>query len=100
MRPYEAAVTIMMRVVFLLFAEAESTFRRANYSEQKFTESLANWTAWQPKKPGSEGILDATSLTWHRLLYSQALPATLRSNRCRMPAYGGFVCSTRVGSRF
>ena len=87
---YEAAVTVMMRAVFLLFAEERGLLPAGELFEQGYGISgeLKRLTARENDE--SEEALDATSLTWHRLLAtSQALYKGASFENLRMPAYGG-----------
>lgn len=87
---YEAAVTVMMRVVFLLFAEERGLLPTGELFEQGYgiSRELARLVARESEE--SEESLDATSLTWHRLLAtSQALYGGASFEGLRMPAYGG-----------
>jgi hypothetical protein len=87
---YEAAVTVMMRAVFLLFAEERGLLPSGELFEQGYgiAGELDRLTARQNDE--SEEALDATSLTWHRLLAtSQALYKGASFENLRMPAYGG-----------
>ena len=82
---YEAAVTIMMRIVFLLFAEERGLLPSGELFEQGYGISgeLDRLQAREAEE-GAEA-LDATSLTWHRLL------ATSRA------LFGGSVLLCRMG---
>ncbi|MDI3194265.1 N-6 DNA methylase [Pseudarthrobacter sp. AL07] len=87
---YEAAVTVMMRAVFLLFAEERGLLPSGELFEQGYgiAGELDRLTGRQNDE--SEEALDATSLTWHRLLAtSQALYKGASFENLRMPAYGG-----------
>ncbi|TXH28814.1 MAG: SAM-dependent DNA methyltransferase [Mycobacterium sp.] len=87
---YEAAVTVMMRVVFLLFAEERGLLPSGELFEQGYgiAGELERLVARQTEE--SEEALDATSLAWHRLLAtSQALYQGASFENLRMPAYGG-----------
>ena len=87
---YEAAVTVMMRVVFLLFAEERGLLPSGELFEQGYgiARELDRLIARETEE--SEEALDATSLTWHRLLAtSQALFSGASFESLRMPAYGG-----------
>lgn len=87
---YQAAVTTMMRVVFLLFAEERdlmpiSALYTEGYAMSGRLEALE-------KRSTEEGgqSLDATSRTWHRLLAtSRALYSGVSTEDMRLPAYGG-----------
>ena len=87
---YEAAVTVMMRAVFLLFAEERGLLPSGELFEQGYgiARELERLIARETEE--SEEALDATSLTWHRLLAtSQALYQGASFESLRMPAYGG-----------
>lgn len=87
---YEAAVTVMMRVVFLLFAEERGLLPTGELFEQGYgiSRELARLVGRESEE--SEEALDATSLTWHRLLAtSSALYGGASFESMRMPAYGG-----------
>lgn len=87
---YEAAVTVMMRVVFLLFAEERGLLPQGRlfamgYGISDELDALDN----RAREEGSEA-LDATHLTWHRLLAtSQALYQGASFEDLRLPSYGG-----------
>jgi hypothetical protein len=86
---YQAAVTVMMRVVFLLFAEE----REMLPTEQLYWDSYAIrdlLTDLEAQAANGEGALDESFDAWHRLLaVSQALYAGVNYDEMRMPAYGG-----------
>jgi hypothetical protein len=87
---YEAAVTVMMRAVFLLFAEERGLLPSGELFDQGYgiARELDRLIARETEE--SEEALDATSLTWHRLLStSQALFSGASFESLRMPAYGG-----------
>ncbi|MCB0934640.1 MAG: SAM-dependent DNA methyltransferase, partial [Mycobacterium sp.] len=87
---YEAAVTIMMRVVFLLFAEERGLLPTGELFEQGYgiAGELDRLQAREAQE--SEEALDSTFLTWHRLLAtSQAIFRGATFESMRMPAYGG-----------
>ncbi|MFF3182061.1 Eco57I restriction-modification methylase domain-containing protein [Rhodococcus pyridinivorans] len=87
---YEAAVTIMMRIVFLLFAEERGLLPSGELFEQGYgiSRELDRLAARETEE--GEEALDATSLTWHRLLAtSQGLYRGASFESMRMPAYGG-----------
>jgi hypothetical protein len=87
---YEAAVTVMMRVVFLLFAEERGLLPQgrlfaAGYGISSELDALDG----RALREGSEA-LDATHLTWHRLLAtSQALYRGASFEDLRLPSCGG-----------
>jgi hypothetical protein len=87
---YEAAVTIMMRVVFLLFAEERGLLPTGELFEQGYgiAGELDRLQAREARE--SEEALDSTFLVWHRLLAtSQAVYRGATFESMRMPAYGG-----------
>jgi hypothetical protein len=87
---YEAAVTIMMRIVFLLFAEERGLLPAGELFEQGYGISRELDRLQAREHDESEEALDATSLTWHRLLAtSKALHSGASFENMRMPAYGG-----------
>jgi methylase of polypeptide subunit release factors len=87
---YEAAVTMMMRVVFLLFAEERNLLPQGQlfalgYGVSDELDALDS----RAREEGSES-LDATRLTWHRLLAtSRALYQGATFEDLRLPSYGG-----------
>lgn len=87
---YDAAVTVMMRVVFLLFAEERGLLPsgelfRGGYGLTGQLDKLRSRA--QVETP--EG-LDATSAVWHRLLAtSRALYCGASFEDLRLPTYGG-----------
>lgn len=87
---YEAVVTVMMRVVFLLFAQERGLLPQGRV----FTDGygLAGQLDALDARSRSEGeeSLDGTFHTWHRLLAtSQALHSGATFEDLRLPAYGG-----------
>lgn len=87
---YEGAVSVLMRVVFLLFAEErgllpEHELYRTAYAIAGARERLAN-----EAQAASAEALDHTFETWHRLLAaSNAVFNGTSFEDMRMPAYGG-----------
>lgn len=87
---YDAAVTMMMRIVFLLFAEERALLPQdqlfaAGYGLSDRFDVLDA----RAQQEGQEA-LDATALTWHRLLAtSGALHRGASFEDMRLPAYGG-----------
>jgi hypothetical protein len=87
---YQAAVTVMMRVVFLLFAEERGLLPHGRLftSGYGISDELDILDA-RAREESSEA-LDATHLTWHRLLAtSQALYRGASFEDIRLPSYGG-----------
>lgn len=86
---YQAAVTVMMRIVFLLFAEERDMLP----TEQLYWESYAIkdlLTGLRAQAAGGEEHLDEAYDAWHRLLaVSKALHGGVNYDEMRMPAYGG-----------
>ncbi|PYG01851.1 hypothetical protein SAMN05216184_101316 [Georgenia satyanarayanai] len=91
---YDAAVTVMMRVVFLLFAEAnellpDSVLYRDAYAISDVGERLDARRRAAVAADGEE-LLEGAFDTWHRLLAtSSALYEGATFEDLRMPAYGG-----------
>lgn len=87
---YEAVVTVMMRCVFLLFAEERGllpsdSLYTGGYGLATVLDSLEA----RARDEGEESM-DGTSLTWHRLLAtSRALHGGVNVEDMRIPAYGG-----------
>ncbi len=87
---YEAVVTVMMRCVFLLFAEERGllpteTLYTGGYGLATVLDALEA----RARDEGEESM-DGTSLTWHRLLAtSRALHSGVNTEDMRIPAYGG-----------
>ena len=87
---YQAAVTVMMRVVFLLFAEERGLLPQgrlftAGYGISDDLDTLDG----RAREEGVE-TLDATHLTWYRLLAtSRALYSGASFEDIRLPSYGG-----------
>lgn len=86
---YQAAVTVMMRIVFLLFAEERDMLP----TEQLYWDSYAIKDLLddlRTQAAGGEEHLEETYDAWHRLLaVSQALHGGVNYDEMRMPAYGG-----------
>ena len=87
---YSAAVTVMMRVVFLLFAEERGLLPQSELFLEGYGISGELDTLEQRRLLDGEESLDSTYLAWHRLLAtSQALYRGASFENMRMPAYGG-----------
>jgi len=87
---YHAAVTVMMRVVFLLFAEERALLPQGELFRQGY--GISGELDTLERRALDEGVesLDSTYLSWHRLLAtSQALYRGASFENMRMPAYGG-----------
>lgn len=87
---YQAAVTTVMRVVFLLFAEERDLMPQSSlYSDGYAISGRIDDLEQRNSVEGGES-LDATSRTWHRLLAtSQALFRGVGAEDLRLPSYGG-----------
>ncbi|MEV6931443.1 SAM-dependent DNA methyltransferase [Dactylosporangium sp. NPDC051485] len=87
---YSAAVTAMMRVVFLLFAEERGLLPQGRLFQQGYGISGELDALEHRERVEGEESLDSTYLTWHRLLAtSQALYRGASFEDMRIPAYGG-----------
>jgi hypothetical protein len=87
---YEGAVTVLMRIVFLLFAEERGLLPTGELFEQGYGISGELARLVEREAAETEEALDSTSLTWHRLLAtSQALYTGASFENLRMPPYGG-----------
>ncbi len=89
---YEAAVCVMMRIVFLLFAQERDLLPSgALFSMGYGLAGVLDELKARKEDEGSESM-DGTSLTWHRLLAtSNALFSGATFEDMRLPAYGGSV---------
>ncbi|WP_232009649.1 Eco57I restriction-modification methylase domain-containing protein [Actinomyces howellii] len=87
---YEAVVTIMMRAVFLLFAEERGLLpAQSLYTGGYGLAGVLDELEARARDEGEESM-DGTSLTWHRLLAtSRALHDGVNAEDMRIPAYGG-----------
>lgn len=88
---YEAAVTVLMRLVFLLFAEerrllpAEDPLWAESYSVLTLRDDLRS-----AAMRDGEDALERRSTAWHRLLATfRAVHGGVNHDRLTMPAYGG-----------
>lgn len=87
---YEAVVTVMMRAVFLLFAEERGLLpAQSLYTAGYGLTGVLDALEARARDEGEESM-DGTSLTWHRLLAtSRALYSGVNAEDMRIPAYGG-----------
>ena len=87
---YEAVVTVMMRCVFLLFAEERGLLpTNSLYTGGYGLATVLDALEARARDEGEESM-DGTSLTWHRLLAtSRALHGGVNVEDMRIPAYGG-----------
>jgi hypothetical protein len=87
---YQAAVTMMMRVVFLLFAEERGLLPQTQLFTGGYGISDELDTLDQRARDEGAEALDRTHLTWHRLLATcQALYRGASFEDIRIPSYGG-----------
>ncbi|MEF2737097.1 MAG: hypothetical protein U0N15_07755, partial [Bifidobacterium choerinum] len=89
---YEAAVSVMMRVVFLLFAQERGLLPQSALFEDGY--GLLGVLDELEARATDEGeeAMDGTSMTWHRLLAtSQAMYSGANFEDMRLPAYGGSI---------
>jgi hypothetical protein len=87
---YQAAVTVMMRVVFLLFAEERGLLPQGELFTGGYGISDELDTLDQRARDEGTEALDSSHLTWHRLLAtSQALYRGASFEDIRLPSYGG-----------
>ena len=87
---YEAAVTVMMRAVFLLIAEendllpVDDPHYQTLYSIRRLRESLESERFENPE------ALETRTTAWHRLLAtSRAIESGIHHDELSIPAYGG-----------
>ncbi len=89
---YRGAVTVMMRLVFLLFAEERRCCPATTSSTPQRTRvgRLRDAAASSGRATARRGALEHRTAAWHRLLALSA-PSTAGSTttRLRLPAYGG-----------
>ena len=87
---YEAVVTVMMRCVFLLFAEERGLLPTDSLYTGGYGLATVLDTLEARARDEGEESMDGTSLTWHRLLAtSRALHGGVNAEDMRIPAYGG-----------
>lgn len=91
-RLYAAAVTVMMRVVFLLSAEERGLFLLGDprYDASYAISTLRGELQEQADRAGSEEPLERRSAAWHRLLATfRLVHGGVQHEDLRLPAYGG-----------
>lgn len=87
---YEAAVSVLMRVVFLLFAEERALLPQHQMYRDSYAISGVRVDLEHYAQNDTEEALDHTWETWHRLLAaSTAIYSGATFEDTRMPAYGG-----------
>jgi hypothetical protein len=89
---YVGAVTVMMRLVFLLFAEDrhllpnDDPVYQAYYSASRLVNELEDRAA----EPGGEAALQQTDIAWHRLLaLFRAVHGGVSAGNLLLPPYDG-----------
>lgn len=88
---YNAAVTVMMRLVFLLSAEERRLFPVDDdlYLSSYAITSLRQQLEEQANREGEE-VLEHRQAAWHRILATfRAVYAGIQHDRLSLPAYGG-----------
>lgn len=87
---YEAVVTVLMRVVFLLFAEERGLLPPGELYSTSYGLSDQIDVLQTRTHDEGETSLDSSHLTWHRVLAtSHALYSGANFEDLRLPAYGG-----------
>lgn len=87
---YEAAVSVLMRVVFLLFAEERGLLPQHQMYRDSYAIGGVRVELERQAQNDTEEALDHTWETWHRLLAaSTAIYSGATFEDTRMPAYGG-----------
>jgi type I restriction-modification system DNA methylase subunit len=91
---YSAAVTVMMRVVFLLFAEERDLLPQGELFDAGYGLSGQLEMLRRRAEDETHEALETTSTVWHRLLAtSRALYRGASFEDMRLPAYGGSLFS-------
>lgn len=87
---YEAAVSVLMRVVFLLFAEERGLLPQHQMYRDSYAIGRVRVDLERQAQNDTEEALDHSWETWHRLLAaSTAIYSGATFEDTRMPAYGG-----------
>ncbi|WP_084039579.1 Eco57I restriction-modification methylase domain-containing protein [Demequina sp. NBRC 110053] len=87
---YEGAVTVLMRIVFLLFAEERGLLPEHELFRSSYSISTVREALQREATSTSVEALDHSWETWHRLLAaSNAVFGGASFQDMRMPAYGG-----------
>lgn len=87
---YEAAVSVLMRVVFLLFAEERGLLPQHQMYRDSYAIAGVRIDLERQAQNDTEEALDHTWETWHRVLAaSTAIYSGATFEDTRMPAYGG-----------
>ncbi len=86
---YEAAVTVMMRLVFLLVAEANDLLPVDDHTYQELYSIRTLRESLERERTENPEVLENRSAAWHRLLAtSRAVHAGVRHQSLVVPAYG------------
>ena len=87
---YEAAVTVMMRIVFLLVAEEEGLLPVDNRHYQDLYAVRTLRELLQEERFENPEVLETRTAAWHRLLStSRAVHSGVDHDELWVPAYGG-----------
>ena len=87
---YEAAVTVMMRIVFLLVAEENGLLPVDNRHYQNLYAVRTLRESLQQERFENPEILETRTAAWHRLLStSRAVHSGVHHDELWVPAYGG-----------
>lgn len=87
---YEGAVTVLMRIVFLLFAEERGLLPEHQLYRDSYAISRVREKLQREATDTTIEVLDHSWETWHRLLAaSNAVFGGATFQDMRMPAYGG-----------
>jgi hypothetical protein len=88
---YQGAVTVLMRVVFLLYAEERGLLRVGDdtYADAYAISTLAGQLRGRASDAG-EDTLERSSTAWHRMLATfRAVHRGARHDQLALPGYGG-----------
>ena len=87
---YEAAVTVMMRTVFLLVAEENDLLPVDNHHYQDLYAVRTLRESLQQERFENPEVLETRTAAWHRLLAtSRAVDSGVHHDALSVPAYGG-----------
>jgi hypothetical protein len=87
---YEASVSVLMRVIFLLFAEERGLLPQHQMYRDSYAIAGVRVDLERQAQNDTDEALDHTSETWHRVLAaSTAIYSGATFEDTRMPAYGG-----------
>lgn len=89
---YEASVSVLMRIIFLLFAEERGLLPQHQMYRDSYAVAGIRVDLEHQAQIDTEEALDHTWETWHRLLAaSTAIYSGATFEDTRMPAYGGSI---------